>query len=250
ALPGGQAPPRHHQGLRKAPRVPGGHRRARARGGAPRLFPGRGGDHQPGHRRNGDGGAQEAGRGGLCALCLRLPPVPRHTDVHGRAFQAPPGRRGVIPTLPAPVDIPSTKKKEDTRMANELILAVDDEAHILELLSFNLEASGYRVVTAATGEDALVVCAHERPAMVLLDIMLPGIDGMEVCRRLKSAPTTADIPIIMLTAKGDEVDKILGLELGADDYITKPFSVRELIARVKALLRRAAPQNEEEGILH
>ena len=123
-------------------------------------------------------------------------------------------------------------------MANELILAVDDEAHILELLSFNLEASGYRVVTAATGEDALVVCAHERPAMVLLDIMLPGIDGMEVCRRLKGAPTTADIPIIMLTAKGDEVDKILGLELGADDYITKPFSPREVLARVKAVLRR------------
>ena len=102
-------------------------------------------------------------------------------------------------------------------MANELILAVDDEAHILELLSFNLEAGGYRVVTATTGEDALVVCAHERPAMVLLDIMLPGIDGMEVCRRLKGSPTTSDIPIIMLTAKGDEVDKILGLELGADD---------------------------------
>ncbi|MEF9894561.1 MAG: response regulator transcription factor [Clostridia bacterium] len=123
-------------------------------------------------------------------------------------------------------------------MANELILAVDDEAHILELLSFNLEASGYRVVTAATGEDALVVCAHERPAMVLLDIMLPGIDGMEVCRRLKGAPTTADIPIIMLTAKGDEVDKILGLELGADDYITKPFSVEELLARLRVALRR------------
>ena len=130
-------------------------------------------------------------------------------------------------------------------MANELILAVDDEAHILELLSFNLEASGYRVVTAATGEDALTVCQQERPAMVLLDIMLPGMDGMEVCRRLKGAPTTADIPIIMLTAKGEEVDKILGLELGADDYITKPFSVRELIARVKALLRRAAPQNDD-----
>ena len=129
-------------------------------------------------------------------------------------------------------------------MANELILAVDDEAHILELLSFNIEASGYRVVTAATGEDALVVCAHERPALILLDVMLPGIDGM------KGNSTTADIPIIMLTAKGDEVDKILGLELGADDYITKPFSVRELIARIKALLRRAAPQNEEEGILH
>ena len=115
-------------------------------------------------------------------------------------------------------------------MANELILCVDDEAHILELLTFNLEASGYRVVTAENGEDAL--------------------DGVEVCRRLKSTTTTSDIPIIMLTAKGDEVDKILGLEMGADDYITKPFSVRELIARVKALLRRAAPQNEEEGILH
>ena len=134
-------------------------------------------------------------------------------------------------------------------MANELILAVDDEAHILELLSFNLEASGYRVVTAATGEDALVVCAHERPAMVLLDIMLPGIDGMEVCRRLKSAPTTADIPIIMLTAKGDEVDKILGLELGADDYMIKPFDSKELVARAKAVLRRykkseAQPENK------
>ena len=123
-------------------------------------------------------------------------------------------------------------------MANELILAVDDEAHILELLSFNLEASGYRVVTAATGEDALVVCAHERPAMVLLDIMLPGIDGMEVCRRLKSAPTTADIPIIMLTAKGETDDKVAGLQMGADDYITKPFEMKELLARIEAVLRR------------
>ncbi|MBQ2877556.1 MAG: response regulator, partial [Bacteroidaceae bacterium] len=103
-----------------------------------------------------------------------------------------------------------------------MLYTVYDEAHILELLSFNLEASGFRVVTATTGEDALAVCQRERPAMVLLDIMLPGIDGMEVCRRMKGQSTTADIPIIMLTAKGDEVDKILGLELGADDYITKP----------------------------
>ena len=131
---------------------------------------------------------------------------------------------------------------------NELILAVDDEAHILELLSFNLEASGYRVVTAATGEDALVVCAHERPTLVLLDIMLPGIDGMEVCRRLKSQPTTADIPIIMLTAKGDEVDKILGLELGADDYLTKPFVTGELLARVRALTRRKGEIIDENKI--
>ena len=130
-------------------------------------------------------------------------------------------------------------------MAHELILAVDDEAHILELLSFNLENEGYRVMTAANGEDALTVCTRERPALVLLDLMLPGIDGMEVCRRLKGNTSTADIPIIMLTAKGDEVDKVLGLELGADDYITKPFSVRELIARVKALLRRAQAQNDE-----
>ena len=132
-------------------------------------------------------------------------------------------------------------------MANELILAVDDEAHILELLSFNLEASGYRVVTAATGEDALVVCAQERPAMILLDIMLPGIDGVEVCRRLKSTSTTADIPIIMLTAKGDEVDKILGLEIGADDYVTKPFSPRELVARVRAVLRRSTGEPAKTG---
>ena len=133
-------------------------------------------------------------------------------------------------------------------MANELILAVDDEAHILELLSFNLEASGYRVVTAATGEDALVVCAHERPAMVLLDIMLPGIDGMEVCRRLKSAPTTADIPIIMLTAKGDDMDKILGLEYGADDYITKPFNILEVKARIKAIMRRVEPKRVADDV--
>ena len=135
-------------------------------------------------------------------------------------------------------------------MANELILAVDDEAHILELLSFNLEASGYRVVTAATGEDALVVCAHERPAMVLLDFMLPGIDGMEVCRRLKSAPTTADIPIIMLTAKGETFDKVLGLELGADDYVVKPFDSKEVVARIKAVLRRCTPaEAQPDGVI-
>ena len=135
-------------------------------------------------------------------------------------------------------------------MPSDTILAVDDEVHILELISFNLKAAGYHVVTALTGEEALKRCEVEKPSLVLLDIMLPGIDGLEVCRRLKGDRTTSNIPIIMLTARGDEVDKILGLELGADDYITKPFSVRELIARVKALLRRAAPQNEEEGILH
>ena len=131
-------------------------------------------------------------------------------------------------------------------MPSDTILAVDDEVHILELISFNLKAAGYHVVTALTGEEALKRCEVERPSLVLLDIMLPGIDGLEVCRRLKGDRMTSNIPIIMLTARGDEVDKILGLELGADDYITKPFSVRELGARVKALLRRVAPQQESE----
>ena len=131
-------------------------------------------------------------------------------------------------------------------MPSDTILAVDDEVHILELISFNLKAAGYHVVTALTGEEALKRCEVERPSLVLLDIMLPGIDGLEVCRRLKGDRMTSNIPIIMLTARGDEVDKILGLELGADDYITKPFSVRELAARVKALLRRVAPQQESE----
>ena len=131
-------------------------------------------------------------------------------------------------------------------MPNETILAVDDEVHILELISFNLKAAGYHVVTALTGEEALKRCEVERPSLVLLDIMLPGIDGLEVCRRLKGDRMTSNIPIIMLTARGDEVDKILGLELGADDYITKPFSVCELGARVKSLLRRVAPQQESE----
>ena len=131
-------------------------------------------------------------------------------------------------------------------MPSDTILAVDDEVHILELISFNLKAAGYHVVTALTGEEALKRCEVEKPSLVLLDIMLPGIDGLEVCRRLKGDRTTRNIPIIMLTARGDEVDKILGLELGADDYITKPFSVRELAARVKSLLRRVAPQQESE----
>lgn len=123
-------------------------------------------------------------------------------------------------------------------MANEKILVVDDEEHILELIRFNLEGSGFQAITATNGEDALRLCNDEQPDLILLDIMLPGIDGLEVCRKLKSEKETRLIPIIMITAKGEEIDKIVGLELGADDYITKPFSVRELLARVKALLRR------------
>jgi len=127
-------------------------------------------------------------------------------------------------------------------MANKpLILCIDDEQHILDLLTFNLQSSGYDTATATDGATGLALATSQSPALILLDLMLPDMDGSDVCRKLKSAPATADIPIIMLTAKGDESDKVLGLEIGADDYVTKPFSVRELAARVRALLRRAAP---------
>ena len=128
------------------------------------------------------------------------------------------------------------------------ILCIDDEQNILDLLSFNLEAAGYSTLTATTGADGLAVAKQAIPSAILLDLMLPDMDGTDVCKGLKADPMTASIPIIMLTAKDSEVDKILGLELGADDYMTKPFSVRELVARVKALLRRCAPV-EDTGII-
>jgi two-component system alkaline phosphatase synthesis response regulator PhoP len=118
------------------------------------------------------------------------------------------------------------------------ILVVEDEAPIQELLQFNLERSKYRVQVADSGEEALTVAAQYLPNLILLDIMLPGADGLEVCKQLKSNPKTNRIPIIMLTALCEEADIVTGLELGADDYITKPFSPRVLLARVKAALRR------------
>lgn len=123
-------------------------------------------------------------------------------------------------------------------MANEKILIVDDEEHIVELLKFNLLNAGYEVITANNGIDALKIAKNENPSLLLLDLMLPGIDGFEVCKEIKRDKNMQKTSIIMLTAKGEELDKILGLELGADDYITKPFSVRELLARAKAVLRR------------
>jgi DNA-binding response OmpR family regulator len=120
-------------------------------------------------------------------------------------------------------------------MANETILVVDDEAHIVELARMYLEQAGYRVESAGDGQRALTLTRHLHPALVVLDLMLPGLDGWEVCRRLRSE---SDVPVIMLTARGDDVDRIVGLELGADDYVTKPFNPRELVARVRAVLRR------------
>ena len=129
-------------------------------------------------------------------------------------------------------------------MAKGKILVVDDEEHILELIRYNLDAAGYDVIEASDGDDAVKNAINEVPDLILLDLMLPGKDGYDVCRDLRSNGKTKSVPIIMLTAKSEEIDKILGLELGADDYITKPFSVRELMARVKAVLRRYTKSDE------
>ncbi|AWK51297.1 DNA-binding response regulator [Clostridium beijerinckii] len=131
-------------------------------------------------------------------------------------------------------------------MAKEKILIVDDEEHIVELLKFNLLNAGYDVYTANDGIEAVKIAKAEKPNLMLLDLMLPGIDGFDVCKEIKRDNEMKKTSIIMLTAKGEELDKILGLELGADDYITKPFSVRELLARVKAVLRRTSSVNETE----
>lgn len=122
---------------------------------------------------------------------------------------------------------------------SEKILIIDDELSIRELIKFNLEKSGYKTVEAADGNEGIRMVKNEQPDLLILDLMLPGIDGLEVCRLLKSNKETAGIPIIMLTARNEEFDKVIGLELGADDYLTKPFSPRELMARIKAVLRRS-----------
>lgn len=126
------------------------------------------------------------------------------------------------------------------------ILVVDDEDDLLELVRYNLAKAGYRVACVSTGEDALAHARRQLPSLIVLDLMLPAIDGLEVCRRLKSDTKTREIPIIMLTAKTEESDVVRGLERGADDYITKPFSPRVLTARVKALLRRQEVQRASE----
>lgn len=129
------------------------------------------------------------------------------------------------------------------------ILIVDDEEPILELLSFNLEKEGYEVSLARNGDEALESMRKKIPDLVVLDLMLPGMDGLEVCRQMRQYSKFSEIPVIMLTAKGEEVDKIVGLELGADDYMTKPFSPRELVARIKARLRRMKTPETSEKVV-
>ncbi len=121
------------------------------------------------------------------------------------------------------------------------VLLVEDDANLVELVTYNLEAAGFDVVTTPDGEEALVLAGEDEPAVVILDWMIENLSGIEVCRRLRRAPATANLPILMLTARAEEVDRIRGLETGADDYLTKPFSPRELVARVRAVLRRLRP---------
>ncbi|HEX3720440.1 MAG TPA: response regulator [Verrucomicrobiae bacterium] len=132
-----------------------------------------------------------------------------------------------------------------SKALKERILVVDDEPDMLELIEVNLAAAGYEVFTSANGKDGLQKARQTPPELIVLDLMLPELDGLEVCKSLRRDASTAAIPILMLTARVAEIDRVLGLELGADDYVTKPFSTRELVLRVKNLLRRKA--NKENG---
>jgi two-component system phosphate regulon response regulator PhoB len=133
-------------------------------------------------------------------------------------------------------------------MMKPLVMVVEDESAIVTMLRYNLEKEGYRVCEAADGEEALTVLAERNPDLVLLDWMLPVMSGIEVCRQIRRKPRTRDLPVIMLTARGEEADKVRGLNTGADDYLSKPFSLPELLARVKALLRRVQPA-QTKGVL-
>jgi phosphate regulon transcriptional regulator PhoB len=127
------------------------------------------------------------------------------------------------------------------------ILVVDDEKDIVELIEYNLKKEGFSVIQAYDGESAVALAKKQKPDLLILDLMLPRMNGIDVCKAIRGNPATADLPIIMLTAKADELDKVLGLEIGADDYITKPFSVKELVARVRSILRRMQDVEKKTG---
>jgi len=148
------------------------------------------------------------------------------------------------PKKPRPDEAPAQDEGETPRR----LLVVEDESDLQELLRYNLAREGFQVICTDRGERALEIVREQRPDLIVLDLMLPGMDGLEVCRHLKGDAETADIPIVMLTAKGEETDVVVGLEMGADDYVTKPFSPRVLGARLKAVLRRpaGAPRDSEQ----
>src|SRR5476649_994758 len=133
------------------------------------------------------------------------------------------------------------RPNEPDRKGKQTILVVDDEKDLVDLIAYNLQRNGYNVLTATSGDTALEIASREIPSLILLDLMLPGMSGTEVARKLKSDARTASIPIIMLTAKSEETDVVVGLTLGADDYVTKPFSMKILLARLNTVLRRNEP---------
>ena len=134
-------------------------------------------------------------------------------------------------------------------MSKGTILVIDDEKDLLELVRYNLEKEQFDAISATDGQSGLDIATRHRPDLIVLDLMMPGMDGLEVCRRLRADGRTGRIPLVMLTAKATEADRIVGLELGADDYVTKPFSPRELVARVKAVLRRSGQQQEPPELI-
>jgi two-component system, OmpR family, alkaline phosphatase synthesis response regulator PhoP len=134
-------------------------------------------------------------------------------------------------------------------MSKGTVLVIDDEKDLIELVRYNLEKEGFQVISALDGEAGLALAFQQLPDVILVDLMLPGIDGLEVCTRIRASERTARIPMIMLTAKTAESDRVVGLELGADDYVTKPFSPRELAARVKAVLRRVSPSRQPAELI-
>ena len=136
----------------------------------------------------------------------------------------------------------------DRAALKPLVLVVEDEPALVTLLRYNFEAAGYEVATALDGDEALTAIAERRPDLVVLDWMLPSTSGLEVCRQIRRKAETRDVPVIMLTARGEEADRVRGLDSGADDYVTKPFSPAELVARVRAVLRRARPSTAEEAL--
>lgn len=147
------------------------------------------------------------------------------------------------------MDVQNVLKSDDTGVSKPKVLVIDDEENVCELITLYFEKAGYDVVSSGDGNEGIEMVRSQKPDIVILDLMLPGIDGLDVCKEIRK---TSNVPLIMLTARVDEVDRVLGLEIGADDYVTKPFSPRELLARVKAVLRRAAyvPSPDEAQVLN
>src|SRR5207302_10217920 len=186
---------------------------------------------------------KKTGALGMVGQALRLP---ERVASGALALQFP-------DTAPCPRGLPKHAAKSicsrNACTMNNKVLVADDEEDVLNLISSNLKNAGFTVLKATDGVAALAKARNDAPALIVLDLMLPEMSGLEVCKALKSDPATARIPIIMLTAKAEEIDRIVGFELGADDYITKPFSPRELVLRVKSVLRRASDEGLKDAAL-